>query len=340
MNQDDAVAALVAGVSFLKQHGESTGKVGAVGFCFGGLMVNRLAVSSGELDAGVAYYGRQVPAADVPKIKAALMLHYAENDEGVNAGIAAYEAALKRTTRATPSTSIRARSTPSTTTSAPRATTRRRPTSPGAARSRSSSSTSGRRARPDRHFGSPSGVRTWPGRIIRTGAVREPQVAPDGRNVALNRMFDWNDLRYFLAVAREGSTIAAADALKVNQSTVQRRLAALEEKLGRQLVERSPAGYRLTETGLKLRPHAEAVEAAVEAFRRQIASAATELTGTIRVTSAEGIAYLVLTPLLEKFHVRLSGPERRCDPDRPHARSCRKAKRTSRCAPGRCRTAC
>jgi carboxymethylenebutenolidase len=95
MNQDDAVAALVSGVSFLKQHGESTGKVGAVGFCFGGLMVNRLAVASGELDAGVAYYGRQVPAADVAKIKAALMLHYAENDEGVNAGIAAYEAALK-----------------------------------------------------------------------------------------------------------------------------------------------------------------------------------------------------------------------------------------------------
>lgn len=117
-------------------------------------------------------------------------------------------------------------------------------------------------------------------------------------------MFDWNDLRYFLAVAREGSTIAAADGLKVNQSTVQRRLAALEEQLGRKLVERSPAGYRLTETGLKLRPHAEAVEAAVEAFRRQIASAATELTGTIRVTSTEGIAYLVLTPLLEKFHAR------------------------------------
>jgi carboxymethylenebutenolidase len=93
MNQDDAVVALVAAVSFLKQHGESTGKVG---FCFGGLMVNRLAVASGELDAGVAYYGRQVPAADVPKIKAALMLHYAENDDGVNAGIPAYEAALKQ----------------------------------------------------------------------------------------------------------------------------------------------------------------------------------------------------------------------------------------------------
>ena len=58
MNQDDAVAALVSAVSFLKTHAELTGKVGAVGFCFGGLMVNRLAASSPELDAGVAYYGR------------------------------------------------------------------------------------------------------------------------------------------------------------------------------------------------------------------------------------------------------------------------------------------
>jgi carboxymethylenebutenolidase len=95
MNQDDAVAALVAGVSFLKKHPESTGKVGAVGFCFGGLMINRLAATSPELDAGVAYYGRPVPAAQVPNIKAALLLHFAEHDDGVNAGIPAYEAALK-----------------------------------------------------------------------------------------------------------------------------------------------------------------------------------------------------------------------------------------------------
>jgi carboxymethylenebutenolidase len=95
MNQDDAVAALVAAVSFLKAYPESTGKAGAVGFCFGGLMVNRLAAASPELDAGVAYYGRQVPAAQVPNIKAPLLLHYAENDAGVNAGIADYEAALR-----------------------------------------------------------------------------------------------------------------------------------------------------------------------------------------------------------------------------------------------------
>jgi carboxymethylenebutenolidase len=95
LNQVDAVVALVAAVSFLKRHPESTGKVGTVGFCFGGLMVNRLAAASPELDAAVAYYGRQVPAAQVPNIKAALLLHYAENDVGVNAGIAAYEQALK-----------------------------------------------------------------------------------------------------------------------------------------------------------------------------------------------------------------------------------------------------
>jgi carboxymethylenebutenolidase len=95
LNQDDAVVALVAAVDFLKKYPESTGKVGAVGFCFGGMMVNRLAAASPELDAGVAYYGRQVPAAAVPNIRAALLLHYAENDAGINAGIADYEAALK-----------------------------------------------------------------------------------------------------------------------------------------------------------------------------------------------------------------------------------------------------
>ena len=95
MNQDDAVATLVAAVSFLKTHPESTGKVGAVGFCFGGLMVNRLAASSKELDAGVAYYGRQIPADQVKNITASLLLQYAEKDDGVNAGIADYEAALK-----------------------------------------------------------------------------------------------------------------------------------------------------------------------------------------------------------------------------------------------------
>ncbi|HEX8071130.1 MAG TPA: dienelactone hydrolase family protein [Pyrinomonadaceae bacterium] len=86
----------VAAAKWLKARPDSTGKLGAVGFCFGGGMVNQLAVRLGaELNAGVAFYGRQPGADDVPKIAAPLLLHYAGNDQGVNAGIAAYEAALK-----------------------------------------------------------------------------------------------------------------------------------------------------------------------------------------------------------------------------------------------------
>ncbi|MBU2146387.1 MAG: dienelactone hydrolase family protein [Alphaproteobacteria bacterium] len=84
-----------ATVSFLKGHELSNGKVGAVGFCWGGGTVNAIAVASPDLDAGVAYYGRQADAADVPKIEAALLLHYAGLDERINAGIDAYKAALE-----------------------------------------------------------------------------------------------------------------------------------------------------------------------------------------------------------------------------------------------------
>jgi len=86
----------VAAAKWLKMRPDSTRKLGAVGFCFGGGIVNQLAVRLGkDLNAGVAYYGRQPAAADVPKIEAPLMLHYAGNDQGVDAGIPAYETALK-----------------------------------------------------------------------------------------------------------------------------------------------------------------------------------------------------------------------------------------------------
>ncbi len=85
----------IAAAKWLKTRPDSTGKLGAVGFCFGGGMVNQLAVRLGaDLNAGVAFYGRQAGDDDVPKISAPLMLHYAGNDQGVNAGIAKYEAAL------------------------------------------------------------------------------------------------------------------------------------------------------------------------------------------------------------------------------------------------------
>jgi len=86
----------VAAAKWLKTRPDSKGRLGAIGFCFGGGVVNQLAVRLGpDLNAGVAYYGRQPGASDVPKIQAPLMLHYAGNDQGVDAGIPAYEAALK-----------------------------------------------------------------------------------------------------------------------------------------------------------------------------------------------------------------------------------------------------
>ncbi|MBA4799242.1 MAG: dienelactone hydrolase family protein [Rhizobiales bacterium] len=80
--------------AFLAGHEKTNGKVGAIGFCWGGGMVNRMAVASPELGAGVAYYGSQAPADQVPAIQAPLMLHYAGLDERINAGIDAYKAAL------------------------------------------------------------------------------------------------------------------------------------------------------------------------------------------------------------------------------------------------------
>ena len=86
----------VAAATWLKKRSDSTGKLGAVGFCFGGGMVNQLAVRLGaDLNAGVAFYGRQAAIADVPKISAPLLLQYAGNDQRINEGIAAYEEALK-----------------------------------------------------------------------------------------------------------------------------------------------------------------------------------------------------------------------------------------------------
>lgn len=95
LDQAATTANATATVAFLEGHAQSTGKVGAIGFCWGGGLVNRLAVASPDLKAGVAYYGAQAKAEDVPEIKAALLLHYAGLDERINAGIDAYQKALK-----------------------------------------------------------------------------------------------------------------------------------------------------------------------------------------------------------------------------------------------------
>ena len=85
----------LAALAYLRSRRDSNGRTGAVGFCWGGGLVNQLAVHDPRLDAAVAYYGQQAKAEDAPKIKGALMLHYGGLDQRINAGIAAYEAALK-----------------------------------------------------------------------------------------------------------------------------------------------------------------------------------------------------------------------------------------------------
>ena len=92
---DDVAAQLTAVVAAVRARPDSNGKVGAVGFCWGGGAVNNLAVADPTLDAGVAYYGRQPDAAKVASIKAPLLLHYGGLDTNINPGIPAYEAALK-----------------------------------------------------------------------------------------------------------------------------------------------------------------------------------------------------------------------------------------------------
>jgi carboxymethylenebutenolidase len=96
LDSAQTVQNLIAAVTFLEKHANGTGKAGAVGFCWGGSRVGELAVNAPDLDAAVVYYGSQPAAAEVEKIRAPLLLHYAGLDAGINAGIPAFEAALKK----------------------------------------------------------------------------------------------------------------------------------------------------------------------------------------------------------------------------------------------------
>jgi carboxymethylenebutenolidase len=96
LDMKSTIGNFVAAAKYLKTAPLSTGRVGVVGFCWGGAMANQLAVNSPDVSAAVPYYGRQPASEDVPKIKASLLLHYAGNDESINKGIAAYEEALKK----------------------------------------------------------------------------------------------------------------------------------------------------------------------------------------------------------------------------------------------------
>jgi carboxymethylenebutenolidase len=95
LDQQQTIRNALAAVDFLKNHEAATGKVGVVGFCWGGALANQIAVNSADVAAVVPFYGRQPADSDVTKIQAPLLLHYAGLDERINAGIPAYEQALK-----------------------------------------------------------------------------------------------------------------------------------------------------------------------------------------------------------------------------------------------------
>ncbi|MBP0446129.1 LysR family transcriptional regulator [Roseomonas sp. SSH11] len=133
-------------------------------------------------------------------------------------------------------------------------------------------------------------------------------------------MYDWGDLRFLLAVAEEGSTLSAARALGVNQTTVARRIAALEAALGLKLFDRRQDGYRPSEAGQALLAQAGRVREEAETLSQLASRHRRALAGVIRVTTTEGLANSVFTPWLADFtdaypdiRVEMIADERRLD---------------------------
>ena len=113
--------------------------------------------------------------------------------------------------------------------------------------------------------------------------------------------FDWNDLRAFLAVARTGRLGAAASRLNVDHTTIGRRIAALEGRLGAQLFDRTPGGHVLTVHGERLMPTAEAMETLAIRAVGELGQADQALTGTVRIGAPEGFGSYVIAPLMAEL---------------------------------------
>jgi DNA-binding transcriptional LysR family regulator len=114
-------------------------------------------------------------------------------------------------------------------------------------------------------------------------------------------MYDWNDIRVFLAAARARSMLGAAGELSINQSTVNRRITALETALGIRLFDRTRDGCSLNEAGKSLLSQAQRIAAEAETFERLVAQRKRNHSGVIRVTTLDTYANLFLTPLLSEF---------------------------------------
>jgi DNA-binding transcriptional LysR family regulator len=123
------------------------------------------------------------------------------------------------------------------------------------------------------------------------------------------RMFDWNDLRHFLAVARSGKTAGAGRQLGVSQPTVVRRIAAFEQGCGLVLFDRQPTGYRLTDHGRQLLPMAERIEIEAASLASHCAARRRETHDAIRFTAPETLTNLFIMPALAQFRARHPGVE-------------------------------
>ncbi len=121
------------------------------------------------------------------------------------------------------------------------------------------------------------------------------------------REIDWDDLRIFHAVAERGSLNAAAKALGVNHTTVLRRVAQLEDRLGVRLFDRLPTGYVLTAAGEEIRDAARAMADTVAAVDRKITGKDLRLEGSVRIATADSLALSILPPLLKAFHAAYPG---------------------------------
>lgn len=130
-----------------------------------------------------------------------------------------------------------------------------------------------------------------------------------GGHANLRAMADWDDLRHFLAVAREGTLAGAGRTLGVDASTVGRRLVALEEALDAKLFDRTPAGLVLTDAGRGIRPAVEGMEAAALAVERRASGEDARLEGLVRITLTEAFAVDVVLPGFAPFRERHPGIE-------------------------------
>jgi DNA-binding transcriptional LysR family regulator len=115
---------------------------------------------------------------------------------------------------------------------------------------------------------------------------------------------DWENLRFFLTLTRTGNLSEAARRLRVNHSTVARRIARLERDLGLPLFDRGPRGYDVTAQAAKLIEHAERMEGEIDTLHRRLSGERVELEGTVRITTIDSFANYLLTPELPRFHAR------------------------------------